>query len=65
MLGFWERQFLDTFAAGPLPSHLGIVLDGNRRWARQRGKTSLDGYDKGMDIFLVVSKPPHDPEERR
>jgi Undecaprenyl pyrophosphate synthetase (EC 2.5.1.31) len=28
-----ERQVL----SGPIPAHVGIVLDGNRRWAEERG----------------------------
>ncbi len=35
-------------AAGPLPRHVGIVMDGNRRWARQQGLASASlGHQYG------------------
>lgn len=35
--------------------HLGIILDGNRRWARANGKKLLDGHRAGLDVFKDVS----------
>jgi short-chain Z-isoprenyl diphosphate synthase len=33
---------------GPLPRHLGLIIDGNRRWARQEGLASpSDGHRQG------------------
>lgn len=32
-----------------IPWHLGIILDGNRRWARERGLTSFEGHKKGLE----------------
>ena len=29
--------------------HLGIVADGNRRWAKERGLPTLEGHKKGLD----------------
>jgi tritrans,polycis-undecaprenyl-diphosphate synthase [geranylgeranyl-diphosphate specific] len=31
------------------PKHIGIILDGNRRWAKARGMKPWDGHDKGFD----------------
>jgi undecaprenyl diphosphate synthase len=31
-----------------LPVHLGIIPDGNRRWARERGLPSLEGHRRGL-----------------
>jgi short-chain Z-isoprenyl diphosphate synthase len=37
-------------AGGPLPRHVGIVMDGNRRWARQRGLASPSlGHQYGAE----------------
>lgn len=31
------------------PFHLGIIVDGNRRWAKKKGLLSFDGHRKGLD----------------
>ena len=36
--------------------HLGIIMDGNRRWARKRGLPTLLGHKKGYDRVLEVGK---------
>jgi len=38
-----------------LPTHVGIVLDGNRRWAKEHGLTTLDGHRHGAEVFKQVS----------
>lgn len=38
-----------------LPKHLGFIVDGNRRWARERGLPTLEGHRKGFKkVELVV-----------
>ena len=32
-----------------IPYHLGIIIDGNRRWAKERGLSSFEGQKKGLD----------------
>lgn len=34
-----------------LPTHLGIIPDGNRRWAKANGKLPLVGHQQGADII--------------
>ncbi len=37
-------------AAGPLPRHIGLIMDGNRRWARQMGLANPSlGHKVGAD----------------
>ncbi len=31
--------------------HLGIIADGNRRWAKERGLPSIEGHKKGLDVI--------------
>lgn len=31
--------------------HLGIIADGNRRWAKERGLPSIEGHKKGLDTI--------------
>lgn len=38
-----------------VPTHLGIIPDGNRRWAKQHGKTSLEGHQRGFDVARTVA----------
>lgn len=36
--------------------HLGLVLDGNRRWAKENGLTSYDGHKKGYENLKDIVK---------
>lgn len=38
----------------PILKHLGIIMDGNRRWAKKRGLPALLGHKKGYDKILKV-----------
>ncbi len=37
-----------------IPSHVGIIPDGNRRWAMARGLQKQDGYNKGLEPGLEI-----------
>ncbi|MBM7615947.1 undecaprenyl diphosphate synthase family protein [Alkaliphilus hydrothermalis] len=37
-----------------VPKHIGIIPDGNRRWAEGQGLTKEMGYDKGLDPGLEL-----------
>jgi len=37
-----------------LPRHIGIVMDGNGRWAKARGKGRLDGHKQGAEVARDV-----------
>jgi undecaprenyl diphosphate synthase len=39
-----------------LPEHIGIIPDGNRRWAEQKGIPKEKGYEKGIDPGLSLFK---------
>jgi len=39
-----------------IPTHLGIIPDGNRRWAVDQGLTKEKGYEKGLDPGLHLYK---------
>ncbi|MGW1199704.1 isoprenyl transferase [Streptomyces sp. NPDC002536] len=32
-----------------VPKHIGVILDGNRRWARADGRTTVQGHQAGAD----------------
>lgn len=44
----YERRLSATMVGLPRPQHVGIMLDGNRRWARQAGHADVrEGYRAG------------------
>ncbi|KAJ4488769.1 putative undecaprenyl diphosphate synthase-domain-containing protein [Lentinula edodes] len=42
-----QRSLLHILAAGPIPGHVGFVMDGNRRYARGKGKLVQEGHGDG------------------
>jgi short-chain Z-isoprenyl diphosphate synthase len=45
--GLYDKRLIQQ-AAGRHPKHVGVVLDGNRRWAREAGFTDVvDGHREG------------------
>ena len=39
-----------------IPKHIAIILDGNRRWAKQRGLTTFQGHTAGFDNLEAIAK---------
>ena len=37
-----------------LPRHVAIIMDGNRRWARQQGLPELDGHAAGVEAIREI-----------
>lgn len=44
---FYERKLLEDVKANPVPKHLGIIMDGNRRFARKLGLDPVSGHEAG------------------
>jgi len=38
-----------------IPKHIAIILDGNRRWAKERGLPSFVGHKKGLENFRSIA----------
>lgn len=38
-----------------LPVHVGLILDGNRRWAKEKGLATLEGHRQGAEVFKEIS----------
>ncbi len=45
---YYERRLLHEVRKGPMPRHLGLILDGNRRYARLRGLPPTLGHRFGV-----------------
>jgi short-chain Z-isoprenyl diphosphate synthase len=52
--GVYERRLAATLASqgAPVPRHVGVILDGNRRWARSVGASARDGHQRGADKIV-------------
>jgi len=39
-----------------IPTHVGIIVDGNGRWAKERGLSRLQGHDAGFENLKQLAK---------
>ncbi|MGA8098297.1 MAG: polyprenyl diphosphate synthase [Candidatus Cybelea sp.] len=56
-LAVGERAGLDTRG---LPRHVAIIMDGNRRWAKERGLPAIEGHRRGMIALRRVTRAASD-----
>lgn len=47
-------NLLDTINKERLPKHIAIIMDGNGRWAKQRGRLRIFGHQNGKKAVQVV-----------
>ncbi|MBK7861716.1 MAG: di-trans,poly-cis-decaprenylcistransferase [Archangiaceae bacterium] len=45
-----------TVKAKPLPRHIGIIMDGNGRWAEGHGRPRLEGHREGSNSVREVTR---------
>ncbi|MGI4895278.1 MAG: isoprenyl transferase [Janthinobacterium lividum] len=50
----YGRRLERSLDSDVLPRHVGIILDGNRRWAKASGASSAHGHRAGADKVLEV-----------
>ena len=48
------RAAVELLRADELPRHVAIIMDGNRRWARERGLTEADGHAAGVEAIRPI-----------
>ncbi|MCX8182509.1 MAG: polyprenyl diphosphate synthase [Candidatus Methanomethyliaceae archaeon] len=51
---YYERKLLSEVKRGRMPEHVGLILDGNRRWAMEAGLTSEKGHEYGFEKLKEV-----------
>jgi len=49
LYGLYERRVAAALSSQPLPRHVGVILDGNRRWAKSFGEPAAHGHRRGAD----------------
>src|SRR5690625_2269397 len=54
LYSLYERRLARNLPAGNLPRHVGVILDGNRRWARTFGASAAAGHRRGADKILEL-----------
>jgi undecaprenyl diphosphate synthase len=47
-------SFLEQIITDRLPSHIAIIMDGNGRWARQRGMDRIFGHNQGVTALREI-----------
>lgn len=51
----YHRWLIETIKSGRIPKHIGVITDGNRRWAHVRAKKGWEGHWEGartLESFL-------------
>ncbi|MFI7588587.1 isoprenyl transferase [Spongisporangium articulatum] len=48
----YERRITAVLTPSAVPRHIGVILDGNRRWAKQLGAATAEGHRAGGDKIL-------------
>jgi undecaprenyl diphosphate synthase len=46
-----DNKKIDT----KIPIHIGIIMDGNRRWAKERNLPTYEGHFKGLEVVKKMS----------
>ncbi|MFI6346310.1 isoprenyl transferase [Streptomyces sp. NPDC050560] len=50
--GLYARRVEGRLDHEQVPKHIGLILDGNRRWARASGGTAAQGHQAGADKIM-------------
>ena len=45
----YERRLASSLSGESIPRHVGVIIDGNRRWARAAGAGTAHGHRRGAD----------------
>lgn len=51
-----SEQLEAEVKARPLPAHVGLIMDGNGRWAEERGLPRLEGHREGSKSVQAVTR---------
>src|SRR5665811_1236924 len=49
LYGLYERRLAASLRGNSVPRHVGVILDGNRRWAKSFGEPAATGHQRGAD----------------
>lgn len=52
----------EDYQLSAVPRHLGLILDGNRRWAKAHGLPNFDGHRRGYENLKTIAQAAFDAE---
>lgn len=50
-----QNKKKESITHDSLPSHIGIIMDGNRRWAKQKKLPVSSGHSRGAEVFKSLA----------
>ena len=50
-MAFWKKKKAEPIASMRIPQHIGVIMDGNGRWAKKRGLPRFAGHKAGVDAL--------------
>mgnify|MGYP003418190949 CR=1 FL=1 len=65
LYGVYERRLKASLDPERIPRHVGVILDGNRRWAAVQGNSTAQGHRAGADKNLPGAPNPAPTGHRR
>lgn len=54
--------FISILKTGPVPKHVGLIMDGNRRYAKKKALALKDGHLAGAASLVSVSDTTKSPK---
>ncbi|QPG74059.1 hypothetical protein FOA43_001380 [Brettanomyces nanus] len=57
---FTKNQICRVISAGPVPKHVGFIMDGNRRYAKQNHMEMKEGHSAGFESMAKVLETCYD-----
>ncbi|MBQ7960661.1 MAG: isoprenyl transferase [Clostridia bacterium] len=51
---FFKKKVVETIDPGNVPQHIGIIMDGNGRWAKKRGLPRSAGHRAGAETLKKI-----------
>ena len=49
----YAKRVARQLGGAPVPRHVGVLVDGNRRWAKQRGAGTEEGHRAGASAYWI------------
>jgi len=50
-----KEDIREIFKGKTLPNHVALICDGNRRWAKSNGLTTIEGHKKGAEAIKEIT----------